>query len=385
MPLATPVLTNIDSKAKIFFAESPIHFNFQNDATDASIQKITVEVYIWRGFQTANLPATPAVIFNNIKKISPNDNYIAIELHNEIKAFITSSNLNKNNPQWAYNTTEKATTAGEGVYFHIVYKVDSESVKQLGTYFATTGYRYSFEQKGGMYQTFTDAETFRRYAKNIRYDNCQINLTTVAATSQSGTGTNGMIIQNEVTPALRETQTGVPCLIAYINRLGLWDTFTPFGKFVESLETKRDEYTNSFRNPLNVNSQIQHLKQNGSAKGVRKFTINTGLLDERNNYQVREIIQSSKVYLVIFENDVFTATSVGLTVDSTQVSADNTSITVDAVTVTSADLGNYSSFTQIPVKNLTKDYVKKTKLNDKSSISYTLEFEETNNFINDIL
>ncbi len=385
MALSTPILTNIDSKAKIFLAESPIHFNFQNDATDASIQKVTVEVYIWRGFQTANLPATPAVVFNNINKISPNDNYIAIELHNEIKAFITSSNLNKNNPQWAYNTTEKATTAGEGVYFHIVYKVDSESVKQLGTYFATTGYRYSFEQKGGMYQTFTDIETFRRYAKNIRYDNCKINLTTVAATSQSGTGTNGMISQIEVTPALRETQTGVPCLIAYVNRLGLWDTFTPFGKFVESIETKRDEFSNSFRNPLTVNSQIQHLQQTGTAKGVRKFQINTGLLDERNNYQVREIIQSSKIYLVIFDGDVFATESVGLTVDSTVVTADNTTITADSVTVTTADLGNYSQFTQIPVKNTTSNFVKKTKLNDKSSISYTLEFEETNNFINDIL
>lgn len=385
MPLATPTLNNIDSKAKIFLAESPIHFNFQNDLTDASIQKVSVEVYVWRGFQTADLPATPTLVFNNIKKISPHDNYIAIELHNEIKSYITSSNLNKNNPQWAYNTTDKATTAGEGVYFHIVYQVDTESVKQLGTYFATTGYRYSFEQKGGMYSTFNDIETFRRYAKNIRYDNCIINLTTVATTSFSGTGTNGMITQTEVTPALRETQTGVSCLIAYVNRLGLWDTFTPFGKFVESIDTKRDEFSNSFRNPLNVNSQIQHLQQSGSAKGFRKFTINTGLLDERNNYQVREIIQSSKIYLVIFENDVFQTTSIGLTVDSTIVSADNTFITADSVTVTAGDLGNYSDFTQIPVKNLTSNFVKKTKLNDKSSISYTLEFEETNNFINAIL
>lgn len=385
MPLATPTLNNIDSKAKIFLAESPIHFNFQNDLTDASIQKVSVEVYVWRGFQTADLPVTPTLVFNNIKKISPHDNYIAIELHNEIKSYITSSNLNKNNPQWAYNTTDKATTAGEGVFFHIVYQVDTESVKQLGTYFATTGYRYSFEQKGGMYSTFNDIETFRRYAKNIRYDNCIINLTTVAATSFSGTGPNGMITQTEVTPALRETQTGVSCLIAYVNRLGLWDTFTPFGKFVESIDTKRDEYSNSFRNPLNVNSQIQHLQQSGSAKGFRKFTINTGLLDERNNYQVREIIQSSKIYLVIFENDVFQTTSIGLTVDSTIVSADNTFITADSVTVTAGDLGNYSNFTQIPVKNLTSNFVKKTKLNDKSSISYTLEFEETNNFINAIL
>lgn len=385
MPLATPTLTNINSKAKVFLAESPIHFNFKNDLNDASIQKVSVEVYIWRGFQTADLPATPTLVFNNIKKISPHDNYIAIELHNEIKSYITSSNLNKNNPQWAYNTTDTATTAGEGVYFHIVYKVDNESVKQLGTYFATTGYRYSFEQKGGMYSTFNDIETFRRYAKNIRYDNCTINLTTVAATSQSGIGTNGMITQTEVTPALRETQTGVSCLIAYVNRLGLWDTFTPFGKFVESIDTKRDVYSNSFRNPLNVNSQIQHLQQSGSAKGFRKFQVNTGLLDERNNYQVREIIQSSKIYLVIFENDVFQATSIGLTVDSTKVTADNTTITADSGNITSSDLGNYSTFTQIPVKNLTSSFVKKTKLNDKSSISYTLEFEEVNNFINDIL
>ena len=100
---------------------------------------------------------------------------------------------------------------------------------------------------------------------------------------------------------------------------------------------------------------------------------------------MREIIQSSKIYLVIFDGDVFTTESVGLTVDSTVVTADNTTITADSVTVTTADLGNYSSFTQIPVKNVTTNFVKKTKLNDKSSISYTLEFEETNNFINDIL
>ena len=154
--LTTPTLTNIDSKAKIFLAQSPVHFNLQNEAGDASIQAVTVEVYIWRGFQTADLPASPNIIFNNIKKISPQDNYIAIELHNEIHAFITSSNLNKNNPQWSYRTTDVPATAGEGVYFHIVYKVDAESIKQLGTYFATTGYRYSFEQNVLPYTTFED-------------------------------------------------------------------------------------------------------------------------------------------------------------------------------------------------------------------------------------
>lgn len=383
MPLATPTLTDINSKAKIFFAESPIHFNFQNLAQDASIQKVSVEVYIWRGYQTADLPATPNVIFNNVKKISPADNYIAIEIHNEIKAFITSSNLNKNNPQWAYNATSLPTTAGEGVYFHIVYKVDDEAVQQIGTYFATIGYRYSFEQKGGYYTTFEDAEMYRKYAKGIVYDSSIIALNTIASTSHSGVGS--MIDQIAVNPATRLTQTGVKCLIAYINRVGLWDTFTPFGKFVETSDIKRDEFSSSFRNPLNVNSQIQHLKQNGAPKGFRKFQINTGLIDEKNNYQVREMLQSSKMYLVIFENDVFLNTQVGITVDSTSVSVDSTSITVDSDTVTLANIGFYSKFTQIPVKNASTNFLKKTRLNDKSSISYTLELEETNNFINDIL
>jgi hypothetical protein len=387
MALAAPALTNIDDKAKIFFAQSPIHFNFANDLNDATIAAVTVEVYIWRGFQSADLPAAPSVIFpaSILKKISPGDKYIALELHNEIKAFIASSNLNQNNPQFAYNTTGVPTTSGEGVYFHIVYQVDADPVKQLGTFFATSGYRYSFEQKGGYYTTYEDVPTFRKYANAIVYDRSTINRTTQVATSQSGTGANGMITQQALNPTPRNLQTGVKCLIAYVNRIGVWDTFTPFGRFIESIDTVRDEFSSSFRNPLQINSQIQHLKQSGSPKGRRKFQINTGLLDENNNYQIREILQSGKIYLIIFSDDVFTVAQTGTTVDSTTVSVDNTSITVDSATVTAADLGFYSSFVQIPVNNATTNFLKKTRLNDKSSISYTLELEETNNFINNIL
>ncbi len=378
----TPILTNISSRASIFFAQSPIHFNLQNELKDSSIQSVTVEVYIWRGFQTADLPSSPNIIFNNIKKISPSDNYISIEISEEIKAYITSSNLNRNNPQWAYNATDKSTTSGEGVYFHIVYKVDSESVKQLGTYFSTTGYRYDFEAKGKPYEDFISPETFRRFAKAINYDRFDFNLNTTKETSFSGVG--GMINQTVPSGLNRETQTGVKCLIAYINRVGLWDTFTPFGKFSESIDTKRDNYNINFRNPLNVNSQLQHQQQNGSPKGVRKFTINTSLIDEKNNYQVLEMLQSPKLYLVVFENDVFLTESVGLTVDSTLVTVDNTDITVDSDNVTTQNLGFYSKFVQIPIKNNTTNYNKRTRLNDKSSISYTLEFESTSNFINDL-
>lgn len=374
------VLTDISSRSSIFFAQSPIHFNLQNENKDNSIQSVSVEVYIWRGFQTADLPTTPNIVFNNIKKISPADDYIAIEISEEIKAFITTSNLNKSNPQWAYNATASATTSGEGVYFHLVYRVDAESTKQLGTYYATIGYRYDFERRP--YTDFTSPETFRRYANAINYDRFGFNLNTVKETSFSGVG--GMITQTVPTGLNRETQTGVKCLIAYINRVGLWETFTPFGKFTESIDAKRDSYSINFRNPLNVNSQIQHQQQTGAPKGVRKFTINTSLIDERNNYQVLEMLQSPKLYLVIFENDVFVNESVGLTVDSTLVTVDNTAITVDEDNVTSENIGFYSKFVQIPIKNNTTNYLKKTKLNDKSSISYTLEFESTSNFINDL-
>ena len=194
-----------------------------------------------------------------------------------------------------------------------------------------------------------------------------------------------MITQQSLNPSARKRQTGVSCLIAYVNRLGLWDTFTPFGKFIESIDTKRDEFSSSFRDPLNVNSQIQHLKQTGAPRGVRKFQVNTGLIDENNNYQIREILQSSKVYLVIFGDDVYQSVQTGITVDSTVVTVDNTTITVDNDVVTEANLGFYSKFTQIPVKNSTTNFLKKTRLNDKSSISYNLEFEETNNFVNNLL
>ena len=362
--LATPTLSNIDIAYKIYFARTPIHFNFYNIAQDTTIQNVTVEVYIWRGYQV-DVPVAPSVVFNNIKKISPHDNYIAIEIHNEIRAFITASNLNQNNPQWAYNTTTASTTSGEGVYFHIVYKVDSEAVQQLGTYYATTGYRYNFEKKGGYYNSFIASETERRYAKGIVYDNHTINLSSIVANSHSGTtGSGAMITKTLVTPSVRDTQTGVSCLIAYVDRLGKWDTFTPFGKFVETTDLKRDDNDISFRNPLMINSQIQHSSVTNIVSNVRKFNINTGLISENNNYQIREMLQSSKMYLVIFGGDVYNNASIGITADSTQVTADNTSITADNVTITIADLGLYSNFTQIPVKCNTNTFLKKTKLNN---------------------
>ncbi len=82
---------------------------------------------------------------------------------------------------------------------------------------------------------------------------------------------------------------------------------------------------------------------------------------------------------------LYTVEDVGITVDSTDVTVDNTTITADSTVITISDIGYYSTFVQIPVINTNNNFIRKTRINDKSSISYNLEFEQTNNYINDIL
>lgn len=108
-------------------------------------------------------------------------------------------------------------------------------------------------------------------------------------------------------------------------------------------------------------------------------------MTKKNNYQIREILQSSKIYLVFFGDGVFQSIQEGITVDSTIVTADNTAITIDSSPVTAANIGFYSKYTQVPVTLTTDSLLIKTRLNDKSSISYSLDFEATNNTINDIM
>jgi hypothetical protein len=66
-----------------------LYFNFENDLADLIATAVTVEVYIW-SLQATNLPAAN-IVFNNVKRYR-RDKYIALEFHNEIKAFITASN-----------------------------------------------------------------------------------------------------------------------------------------------------------------------------------------------------------------------------------------------------------------------------------------------------
>lgn len=375
--LSRPNFTLINNRNQIFFSRTPMYFKFQNLAQDRNFTKLDVEVNIWRGSQP-DVADLPELRYLNLKKVSPQDNYIEIEIANEINSYIVSGNFNKSNPQLAYNSTEIVTTANEGVFFQIVYKFDSEPDVDLGTCFATTGYKLSNDKTEFGYKDFKDIVDFKKYAKGIKYFESSINLNN---TDIEATSTASMINKTELTNIVRENQTGVKCLIAYVNSLGYWDYFTPFGKVTEKLNAKTEKQNLSFRNMYNFNASIEHLQSKKVTDTSKLFTINTGLIEQQNNYQIEQLLLSQKTYLIIFEDEVFSDLDVTYTVDSTIISVDNTNILVSEDTVQLGDIGFYKKFQQIPVTLKTDDFVLKTQLNDKSSISYNLEFETANDYL----
>jgi len=379
-PIATPTLTNISDRSQIYFAGSPIHIDITTSAP------VDLDLYIWRGYQTADLPTTPQISYRGIPLVSAADTYVAFEISEQIRSYIVASNVNESNPQWNYNNVKAATLAGEGVYWQIVTRLSSGGgIVQYGTNFATLGFRGNYEQKGLPYSTYEDEGSARKWARNILYDDCDFRLTTVAATSHSGNkATVGMIAQTPIVPYNPDCQTGSPYLIAYLNKLGLWDTFTPFGKIVTNETISGNSYNRTYRDPLHINNSIKHSVMQGQKASKVSYTINTGALDESMIYQIQELIYSPKVYLVAFSGAVITSAQVGMTADTTTASADDTTITADTTAVTVSSLGFYSNFKQIPVICTNTSYIHKSKLNDKNKISYDLTFDETNSFINNV-
>jgi hypothetical protein len=96
---------------------------------------------------------------------------------------------------------------------------------------------------------------------------------------------------------------------------------------------------------------------------------------------VEELIYSPKIYLIRFKGDLELVTTVGITIDSTLITIDNEIITIDNQTITAEYIGSFKTHQQIPVIITDEDFTRKTRLNDKISIDYNLNFEETNNKI----
>jgi hypothetical protein len=175
-----------------------------------------------------------------------------------------------------------------------------------------------------------------------------------------------------------------PYLVVFLNKLGLWEMFTPNGKATISTKLDSDTSNRVFRDPLMVDNSFTHSKLRDNLLVTQQYTINTGSLTEEMVSIVEQLIYSPKVYLIKFAGDIENNPTTGITVDSTYVTADDTNITVDNQGIANELLGFYKTHYQIPVVVTDSDFTKKTRVNDRNAIDYNIKFEETNNKINNI-
>lgn len=367
--------TPITDLSRIDFVSSPKHLNI---SSPNSFNACRVKLWIWSGsllsVYNVGSPATsaePSVILEKAK-VSIDDATILVEIGEYIKPFI--------NPIVLFHSS--ISTSGEGVYFQYEIEVFDSAGNKVGTTqtfptrFATLGWNWTYEgQSSFTYNRgsfgFETLDVPKYYSPYITYYNKTINTSGV-------TNSQDMITSTEVSPASKyERCAQEQFVVVYLNKLGLWDTFTPSGKITFSTAIKRESYSRGFRNPLGFNPELSHQTVNYDINAKQTYLVNTGSLTEEMGQLVEEIIYSPFVYLVEFGKDL-TPIGTPITVDTTVYSADTTLISADN---SGQQFGGYTNFRQIPVNVTDTDFGRKTRINDKNKISYNIKFEESTNKI----
>lgn len=386
--------TIINTEDQITLCNSPVHLRLQNAAADTSIQSVDVWLWIWNGAQNKVL-GKPNFSFNKVK-VSVSDDYINIQIGGQIKSFLENPTNGPNTfqPNFAFNEVDQPAITGQGVFYQIVTDITSTAGTVRNNYltnFATLGYRWNYEQNDATGNNgitpngslgFLGAAVNRWYNPQINnYITQTFNLTNAIIDATSA----NMITQTPVTPpAIWSRCSRDPSLIVFLNKLGLWEMFTPHGKFTASSDVGFNTTNKSYRDPSKVDNSYAHSKQRGAIDVTQSYIINTGSLTEDMSAIVEELIYSPKVYLIRFKGDIQAAEFIGVTVDSTLITVDDINITVDSSTIEAGDVGLFKTFQQIPVVIKDSDFLRKTRVNDKNEVNYNILLEETNNKINDI-
>jgi hypothetical protein len=376
-PLPIEERTAIDNASKIKFCNSPIFIR------ETGCERFLINLYVWTGALNA-VVAVPTVTLEK-SKVSQNDSYISVEISDLIKPYI--------DPKFAYNRAALPAITTQGVFVQAqILKFDSEgnfTETFTPSYFVTLGYLWNYEQNllGSNGVQNYGADGFLRVVN--KYYNPQISnyfeQTFNFGLDVAVANTENIINYNPITPPVGFTRCSLdPCLIVFLNKLGLWESFTPFGKFTASTKIDRTDSNISHRDPSQVDNTFIHSKLLNNIEVLQSYVINTGSLTEEMNSIIEELIYSPKVYLIKFLGDTETTTTVGITIDSTLVTIDSTDITIDSQTITAEYLGQLKTHKQIPVVVADSDYQRKTRVNDKINIDYNIKFEETNNKINAI-
>jgi len=316
-------------------------------------------------------------------RVSNDDKYVSFEIQDYLKNdLVRKDNLNNVDfPVLLYHNTSLPYVQGMCLFYRYSYYAYDETTSlpaiTIDNKVATLGYRWRNEQNP-FYGSFVgNANGFniyqtpiKKYAEYIPYYMAQSFSFGPDRTS------NNFISTAQVIPTKTEC-VKEPLLLIYLDRNGLFQQLTTTGKIVINDEVKRQESQKAFRDSSIINTESTHFKNTSIEEVFQAYTVNTGVMDESMNALIEELIYSSKIYLVRFYGDRWTVAQQGLTVDNDIVTIDNETITVDSDTVTVDDIGYYSTYLQVPVTCIDSDFVKKTTINDKRDISYTLKFKET--------
>lgn len=392
MTLEVADRTNISTEQQITFCNSPIHIRAQNVAQDSSITRVILYLWIWNGAQNKVLGNPNYTLKKD--KISNSDTYINFQISDLIKSFLVSPDNapNTNQPTFVYNQLSNPAITGQGVFWQLkaeIYSGESLEVFTGESKFATLGYRWNYEQNAianngiqpngntGFIRTVN-----KWYNPKIHnYISQSFNLTTTVAT---GTTANLITVTDIVPPDGWKRCTRDPSLIVFINKLGLWEMFTPHGKITVNSKMDSETVNLGFRDPSKIDNTYTHSKAKLNLDVTQSHTINTGLLDETMCDTVEQILYSPKVFLIKFKGDFVTAPFVGITIDSTIITIDSTEVTIDSDTVGAEDVGFYFTHEQIPVIVTNSDFVLKSRINDKNTIDYNIQMDETNSKLLDI-
>ena len=316
-------------------------------------------------------------------RVSNDDKYVSFEIQDYLKNdLVRKENLNNVDfPVLLYHNTSLPYVQGMCLFYKYSYYAYDETTSvaaiNITDKVATLGYRWRNEQNPfygsfvGNANGFNVAETpTKKYAEYISYYAKQDFVFGINRTS------NNFIVTTQVVPS-STVCVKEPLLFIYLDRNGLFQYITTVGKITINDETKRQESSKVFRDSAMINTESTHFKNTAIEEVFQTYTVNTGVLHESMNALIEELIYSSKIYLVRFYGDKFTTAQVGITVDNDIVTVDNETITVDSDTITVGDVGYYSTYLQVPVTCVDSDFVKRTIINDKRDISYTLKFKET--------
>lgn len=387
--MAVPTLevadrTNVSTANKITFANSPIHLRIQNTALNNTIESIKAYLWIWNGAQNKVLTNPNATYVK--RKISVSDDYINIEIADVVKAFLINppNAPNTSQPEFAYNELTNPAITGQGVFWQVITDVTSTTgVERIvgSTRYATLGYRWNYEQNlvGNNENNPNGTTGFltavnKWYNPNIHnYINQSFNLST---TVSNATTANVVTLSDVVPPTQFKRCSKEPLLIVFLNKLGLWEMFTSHGKVSVKNKVESNTSSRSFRDPSRIDNRYTHSKIRDISEVVQTYTVNTGALTEDMNDTIEQIIYSPKVYLIKFKGD-----RKGVSIDGDYITIDSTFVTIDGLNInkilSSSSEMVYKTHQQIPVVVTDSDFARKTRLNDKNQIDYTISFEET--------